>query len=128
MHDHTKLDVWRLTRRFVVEVYEATACFPAEELYGLTSQLRRAAVSVAANLAEGAGRGSPRDFARFVRYSGGSVAECVALLTLATDLHLLSEETRAGLAATATRITNMLKRLDEALTRPTAREAGSIPG
>jgi four helix bundle protein len=120
MHDYTRLDVWRVTRRFVVEVYDATAAFPSDELYGLTSKLRRAAVSVAANIAEGAGRGSSGDFARFVRYAGGSVSECVALLTLATDVGLMLDETRASLTATASRITNMLKRLDDALS-PNAR-------
>ena len=115
VHDFTKLEVWRLSRRFVVDVYDATATFPVDERYGLTSQLRRAAVSIAANVAEGAGRGSDGDFLRFVRYSGGSASECRALLTLATDVGLMSPAAEAPLGATAARICRMLKGLEQAI-------------
>jgi len=66
MQDFRNLEVWHLAHELTREIYRTTARFPLDELFGLISQLRRAAVSVAANLAEGAGRGSDKDFARFV--------------------------------------------------------------
>jgi four helix bundle protein len=111
----TKLDVWKISRGFVVDVHDATVVFPPNERYGLTAQLRRAAVSVSANIAEGAGRGSAGDFVRFIRYSGGSASECMALLTLATDLGYITPESEAPLSATAARICRMLKGLEQSI-------------
>ncbi len=73
-------------------IYEVTKHLPVEERFGLSSQLRRASVSVTANIAEGLGRGSPGDFARFLRIASGSAAEVEALLLVAVDLELLGEE------------------------------------
>jgi len=69
-------------------VYAMTSSWPADERYGLTSQTRRAAVSVAANIAEGLGRGTPGDFERFLRIAAGSAAELQVLMELAGDVHL----------------------------------------
>ena len=66
MKDFRKLQVWHKAHRLVVDVYAATVTFPTEERYGLTSQIRRASVSIPANIAEGCGRGSDAEFARFL--------------------------------------------------------------
>ncbi|MGQ0603699.1 MAG: four helix bundle protein [Anaerolineales bacterium] len=78
--------VWQKAHQFVLAAYRYTAGFPREELYGLTSQLRRAAVSIAANIAEGFRKRGRADKARFMNISQGSVEECRYYLLLANDL------------------------------------------
>ena len=75
MRPHERLDVWKKAIEFVIAVYNATDHFPKEERFGLTSQLRRAAVSIPANIAEGAGRKWLREFAHFLSTSQGSASE-----------------------------------------------------
>ena len=87
MHDHRRLKVWQAGRRFVADIYELTLGFPDDERFGLTSQLRRAAVSIPSNIAEGAGRGGGgRSFAQFLRIAAGSAAEAETQLQLARDV------------------------------------------
>ncbi len=81
-----KLEVWQDARRLNLEIYRVVRNFPASEQYGLTSQMRRAAVSVSANIAEGAGRNSDKDFAHFLEQAYGSAMELAAHLFLAGDL------------------------------------------
>jgi len=92
MHNFKELKVWQISRLLVREVYELTARFPSEEKYGLISQIRRCAVSIPANIAEGSGRNSDKDFAHFLNISFGSACELETLLTLSTDLKLIHEE------------------------------------
>jgi four helix bundle protein len=80
------LIVWQKAHGFVLNVYQATKTFPREELYGLTSQLRRAAVSIPANIAEGFRKQSKTDKARFLNIAEGSLEECRYYLILAHDL------------------------------------------
>jgi len=80
------LIVWQKAHRFVLDVYRLTAGFPQHELYGLTSQFRRAAVSIPANIAEGFRKRSPQDKARFLNIAEGSLEECRYYLLLAADL------------------------------------------
>lgn len=80
------LIVWQKAHAFVLAVYRTTACFPKHELYGLTSQFRRAAVSVPANIAEGFRKRGAADKARFLNTAEGSLAECRYYLILARDL------------------------------------------
>lgn len=90
MRPHQKLDAWSKSVDLVVEVYKATDRFPKEEKYGLTSQIRRAAVSVPANIAEGAGRYSQKEFAHFVSNAQGSASELETELIIAYRLGYLS--------------------------------------
>ena len=89
MQDFKKLEVWQLSHRLTLSVYRLTKTFPVEERYGLTDQMRRAAVSIELNLAEGCGRGGDADFARFVQMAFGSASELECQLLLARDLSLL---------------------------------------
>jgi four helix bundle protein len=82
----TDLVVWQKAHAFVLATYRVTEAFPKSELYGLTSQFRRAAVSVAANIAEGFKKRSPSDKARFLNIAQGSLEECQYYLILAKDL------------------------------------------
>ena len=82
---HKKLDAWRYSVAFVKEIYRLTATFPKEEIYGLTSQMRRAAVSVPSNLAEGAARRNNKEFIQFLYIAFGSLSE------LDTQLHIMKE-------------------------------------
>jgi four helix bundle protein len=84
-----KLEVWQEARRKNCEMYRLSAGFPSSEQYSLTSQVRRASVSIAANFAEGSGRNSDRDFARFLEQSYGSAMELASHLFLAFDLGYL---------------------------------------
>lgn len=91
MRLHQKLDAWSKSVDLVVEVYKATGSFPKEERYGLTSQIRRAGISVPANIAEGAGRYSRKEFAHFLSNAQGSASELETELIIAHRLGYLSE-------------------------------------
>jgi four helix bundle protein len=95
VQDYTDLRVWQLGVDLAVAVYEATRTFPADERFGLTSQLRRAGVSVPSNIAEGNARNSTADYLRFLRLSRGSLAEIKTQLIIAMRLGYLSDETAA---------------------------------
>jgi hypothetical protein len=82
MRDFRQFEVWRKAEDLVLDVYRESAAFPVAEQYGLTSQLRRAVVSITANIAEGSGRGSDQDFARFLDIAMGSVAETLPRYSL----------------------------------------------
>ena len=84
--NHRKLIAWQEAIRLVELIYRETASFPREEVYGLTSQLRRSAVSIPANIAEGAGRNSTKELAQFLGIASGSKAELDTHLEIATRL------------------------------------------
>src|SRR5688500_13584435 len=92
-----KLRVWESGRQLIKEVYRVTKGFPRSEIYGLTSQTNRAAVSVAANLAEGSSRTSRKDQDHFSQIAYGSLMELACLLIVAVDLELLTVEGEAAL-------------------------------
>lgn len=83
------MKVWQKSHRLTVAVYKATSTFPKEEIYGLTSQIRRSCVSISANIAEGCGRNGETEFARFLQIGMGSASELEYHLLLAHDLGLL---------------------------------------
>ena len=89
MKDFRKLKVWEKGHQLTLLVYKYTRTFPRDELYGLTSQIRRACVSIPANIAEGCGRGSDAELARFFQISMGSASELEYHLLLARDLGYL---------------------------------------
>ncbi len=91
MEDFKELEVWSKSHELTVLVYRLTHNFPREEVYGLTSQLRRSAASIAANIAEGCGRRSDRELARFLQIARGSASETEYHLLLAKDLGFLKE-------------------------------------
>ncbi len=92
MHNYKEMKIWQKARKLVKEVYKISKKLPKEELYGLTSQIRRAVISVPANIAEGAGRGTDRDFCHFLDIARGSLFELDTLLILSSDLEYVSEE------------------------------------
>ena len=97
MQDFRNLKVWQKAHEYVLLVYRGSGGFPAHENFGLRSQLRRASVSIPAHIAEGAGRGSDADFARFLSMAFGSACEAEYLILLATDLGYLSKDEEAQL-------------------------------
>lgn len=91
MRDFKKFKVWAKSHQFVLDVYKLTRKFPDEERFGVTSQLRRAAVSVPNNIAEGSAKSSEKDFARFLEFSLSSASECQYLLIVSKDLGYITE-------------------------------------
>lgn len=92
MRKHHKLLAWQEAITLVKEIYEITSHYPKEELYGLTAQMRRAAVSVPSNIAEGAARDSSAEFARFLVIARGSLSELETQLLIAKELGYHHEE------------------------------------
>ncbi len=115
MRPHEKLDVWNKAVDFVVDVYKFTESFPKEERFGLVSQLRRAAVSVPANIAEGAGRNSAKEFAHFLSNAQGSASEVETELLIAHRLGYLDERSYLGLRTCLDNIGRMLTGLSQHL-------------
>ena len=91
MKDFRKLLVWEKSHKLTLDIYRVTSLFPREELYGLTSQIRRASVSIPANIAEGCGRDSEGELLRFMRIAMGSSSELECELLLAQDLGFISD-------------------------------------
>jgi four helix bundle protein len=110
MQRFTDLFVWRRAHFLTLAAYRATRAFPVDEKFGLTSQLRRAAASIATNIAEGAKRRS-KEYARFLEIAEGSAAETEYLLMLSRDLHYLSKEDAEPLMIETEEIQRMLHTL-----------------
>src|ERR1700683_1454229 len=115
MRNYKDLRVWEEAHRLTLSVYRATQLFPKEERFGLTSQIRRAAASVPANLAEGCGRRSDGEMARYVQIAMGSGAELSYHLLLSRNLGLLGSVEHAGLEAELGGIVRMLSGLSQKL-------------
>ena len=92
MRDYKKYDIWKLAHELVKEIYHLSENFPKSELFGLTSQIRRSTVSIPTNIAEGCGRATDKEFARFLEISIGSTNETEYLLFLSCELGFTSEE------------------------------------
>src|SRR5689334_9572444 len=108
MSDFKRLAVWKASHDLVLKIYQQTGSFPRHELFGLTGQMRRAAVSIPANIAEGRGRDTDREFARFITMSLGSVNELEYFLILAKDLgYQDSQRNVADLASIGRRLRSL---------------------
>jgi len=83
---HEQLEAWKISMELAKTVYQMTATFPAEERYGLSQQMRRAAVSIPSNIAEGAGRNGPKEYLHFIGVARGSLAELETQMQLAVML------------------------------------------
>ena len=92
MRDFREIKVWKKAHVLTLEIYKATAGFPREEIYGLTSQVRRASASIPANIAEGFGRVGNAELARFLQIAMGSACEVEYHILLAKDLNLLTQK------------------------------------
>ena len=111
MKDFRQLKVWEKAHIVTLSVYKESGNFPKEELYGLTSQIRRASVSIPSNIAEGCGRKTDADFARFVQISMGSATEVEYQLLLAHDLKYIKDEIYSELHKNVEDIKRMLASL-----------------
>lgn len=108
MKDFKNLIVWQKSHALTVAVYKITEKFPKEEIYGLTSQIRRSSLSIAANIAEGCGRDGEAELARFLLIAAGSASELEYHLLLAHDLSMLKKLDYEKLSAEVVEIKRML--------------------
>jgi four helix bundle protein len=108
MQDFKQLKVWQKSHALVLRIYAATVVFPEYERYGITSQMRRAAASVPANIAEGCARASSAEFCQFLHISAGSASELEYFLLLARDLRLFTEKQHEALYVSLHEIRRML--------------------
>jgi four helix bundle protein len=115
MFNFEKLDVWQKAIDFADLIYTETRAFPVEERFGLTNQLRRAAVSVSSNIAEGSSRSSKSDFARFTEIAAGSVFEVVSQAFVARRQNFVSEDQFRRIYAAAEELSRMLSGLRKSL-------------
>ncbi|MGC2625495.1 MAG: four helix bundle protein [Candidatus Udaeobacter sp.] len=115
MFNFEKLEVWKKAIDFADLVYKQTQSFPLEERFGLTNQLRRAAVSISSNIAEGSSRSSKTDFARFAEIAAGSVFEVVSQAFIAQRQNFLREDRFRKIYADAEELSRMLSGLRKSL-------------
>lgn len=111
MKDFKPLEVWRAAHQLTLSIYSATSIFPKHELFGLTRQLRCAAASIGANIAEGCGRGGQVEFNRFLQIAIGSSSEVEYELLLARDLHYLPADIHQSLEKEVQSVRRMLAAL-----------------
>ena len=113
MRNFYSLDVWQNAHQLTLAVYNATKRLPDEERYGLTSQTRRAAASIPANIAEGSGRSGEAEFGRFLHIAAGSASELEYHLRLALDLGYIDTNTHTALHEQLVRVKKMLVALTQ---------------
>ncbi|PYX34667.1 MAG: diversity-generating retroelement protein bAvd family protein [Acidobacteria bacterium] len=121
MRNYKDLAVWEKAHRLTLVIYKNTRAFPNEEKFGLTSQMRRASASIAANLAEGCGRRSDAEMGRFIQIAMGSGAELSYHLLLARDLGLFEQLIFEGMVSELSEIMRMMSSLSQSMKiRPSA--------
>ena len=116
-HSYRELVVWQKSMHFVTEVYRSTSCFPKDEKFGLSSQLRRAVVSVPSNIAEGQGRDSAKEFVHHLAFAYGSLMEAETQLQIAANLGYIEQAEVTRLLQNAAEIGRMLNGLSRAIRR-----------
>lgn len=119
MKDFKELKVWHKAYELALAIYENSRAFPREEIYGLTGQLRRAAISIGANIAEGCGRRSDGELVRFLQIARGSASEVEHHLMLARDLKFLQPRTHQELDKNLQEVQRMLTSLVSAVQEKT---------
>jgi len=107
-HNFKELNVWQEAKNFAVFVYKVTMKFPKTEMYGITSQINRAVISISSNIAEGAGRNSNKDFSRFIHIALGSSFELETQLMIAYELSFIEEQSFQILIEKLNKIQKML--------------------
>ncbi|MBZ5561245.1 MAG: four helix bundle protein [Acidobacteriia bacterium] len=112
---HKDLDVWKKAVRLVVDLYKLTKCFPPDERFGLTGQIRRASTSVPANIAEGWGRGSTKEYIQFLKIARGSLTELDTHLIVSGELGYIKGPELASMQTAISDVGKMLNRLIKAL-------------
>ncbi len=112
---HRKLDVWKKSMDFVKHVYQATETFPKSEIYGLSSQMRRAAVSIPSNLAEGAARKGKKEFSQYLNIAQGSISEIDTQIELSCILNFIEKNLYNDLMDELNTISKMLFGLSRSL-------------
>ena len=115
IRSYSDLIVWQKSMQLITLIYKLTATFPREEMFGLTSQIRRAMISIPANIAEGQARNSTGEFRQFLGIARGSLAESETLIILSTNLNYLTKENSEILLANCTEISKMLVGLIKSL-------------
>jgi four helix bundle protein len=111
MQHYSRLQVWQRSHKLVLNLYHMTQAFPSRERYGLTAQLRRAALSVPTNIAEGSKRAAPRDYAHFLNIAEGSLSETEYLVIVSRDLGYVPLEIASAYLAEASELLRMLHAL-----------------
>lgn len=111
MRDYKKYSVWEKSHQITLKVYEVTRTFPKDEIFGLTSQMKRSSSSIPTNIAEGCGRGSDKDFCKFLYYSYGSANELEYQLLLSIDLKFINSVNGSQLLIQIDEIKKMLNAL-----------------
>ncbi|MCF6182070.1 four helix bundle protein [Lutibacter sp.] len=108
MHNFKELNCWQEAKDFSVIVYKITSNFPPSEIYGITSQIKRSAISIPSNIAEGAGRNTNKDFSRFIAIALGSSFELETQFIIASELNFIAEEDVEELILRLNKIQKML--------------------
>ena len=115
LYSFEKLEVWQLSRKLVGIIYNLTDKFPTDEKFGITNQLRRAAISITSNIAEGTSRSSSKDQLRFIEIAYGSLMEVYTQLCIATDLSYISMEEIEKVNLLIKELSNKLNALSKSL-------------
>jgi four helix bundle protein len=108
MHNYKNLEVWKRSVELATQIYSLTDHYPKEEKYGLVSQIRRCSVSISSNIAEGAGRGSDKEFKLFLNYALGSCFELETQLLISINLGLIAEEIQKDVLNELTEMQKMI--------------------
>ena len=116
MRDFKKFEIWQLSHQLTLKIYTSTKNFPKEEMFGLTSQIRRSFASIGYNISEGSGRNSDKEFANFINIALGSSNEAENQLILAKDLDYINENEYQNLSEELTLLKKSLSRFGTGLT------------
>ena len=111
INDYKDLLVWKKSMNLVIDVYDTTRQLPKDEIYGISNQMRRAAVSIPSNIAEGYGRQTPKSYVHFLTVARGSIYELETQLLICKKIHQISSETIKDLLTTISEIKKMLTTL-----------------